>query len=243
MEVHLILCYPHIMADIKLLIVEDDENLGQILKEYLELKGFIADLRRDGVAGLEAFRQNKYDLCLLDIMMPKMDGFTLGKEIKQLDSKTPFIFLTAKSMPEDTIKGFEYGADDYITKPFSMEELLLRLHAILRRTRGDEQAKERFEFSKYIFDNIHQQLTIAGKVISLTSKESKLLLLLCQNMNKILNRSAALKIIWGDDSYFNARSMDVYITKLRKHFQDDDKVRIITVHGEGFRFVVDQEIS
>jgi len=228
------------MPEKQILIVEDDENLGQILQEYLELKGFITELKRDGVEGLKAFKANQYDLCILDVMMPRMDGFTLGKEIRLLDEHIPFIYLTAKSMPEDTIKGLEYGADDYMTKPFSMEELLLRLNAILRRTGDTEEPQQEFKFGQFNFNNIHQELTSNGKTVSLTSKESKLLLLLCQNMNKVLNRSAALKIIWGDDSYFNARSMDVYITKLRKLLHADERVRIVTVHGEGFRLVVDQ---
>ena len=224
----------------KLLIVEDDENLGQILKEYLEIKGYETDLRRDGEAGLAAFKQNTYDCCLLDIMMPKKDGFSLGRDIRAIDRNIPFIFLTAKSLQEDKLKGLKIGADDYITKPFSMEELILRLQAILKRTEKGEEKQTHFKINSLQFDHKHQKLTRNGTTTQLTSKEADLLLLLCQNMNQVMNRSAALNIIWGDDSYFNARSMDVYITKLRKHLQADEKVNIITVHGQGFRLVVDE---
>ena len=227
------------MDKVKLLIAEDDENLGQILKEYLEIKGYDADLCRDGEAGLAAFKDNPYDACLLDVMMPKKDGFTLAKDIRALDVNVPIIFLTAKSMQEDKLKGLKIGADDYITKPFSMEELILRLQAILKRTDKGEKKKSKFDLGTFKFDHIHQTLSQEDEIAKLTSKEADLLLLLCQNMNEITNRSAALNIIWGDDSYFNARSMDVYITKLRKRLQADDQVQIITAHGQGFRLVVD----
>ena len=228
------------MKEYQLLIAEDDLNLGQILKEYLELKGYKATLTRDGREAVDSFKRNHYDLCLLDVMMPKMDGFAVGKEIRTLNPDTPFIFLTARSQQEDTLKGLQLGADDYIKKPFSMEELTLRLQAILRRADNGEPKQEQFTLGDYSFDYTRQQLKFLGNTRKLTSKEAELLLLLCQTMNKTLNRSAALKIIWGDDSYFNARSMDVYITKLRKHLKEDDKVNIITVHGQGFRLVIDE---
>ena len=228
------------MAKHKLLIVEDDENLGQILKEYLAIKGYDADLRRDGEAGLAAFKQNVYDCCLLDVMMPKKDGFSLGRDIRAIDKNIPFIFLTAKSLQEDKLKGLKLGADDYITKPFSMEELILRLHAILKRTEKGEDRQTQFDLGAFQFNHTSQKLSFNGVTNQLTSKESDLLLLLCQNLNQVMNRSAALNIIWGDDSYFNARSMDVYITKLRKHLKADEKVNIITIHGQGFRLVVDE---
>lgn len=224
----------------RLLIAEDDPNLGQILREYLELKGYEAKLASDGEEALLIFRELKFDLCILDIMMPKKDGFAVAREIRSFNPVIPFIFLTARSQQEDTLKGLQLGADDYIKKPFSMEELNLRLQAILRRTETSETAKQVFDLGKFVFDYPHQQLTDNGNKAKLTSKESELLLLLSQNRNKILDRSAALKIIWGDDSYFNARSMDVYITKLRKHLASDDKVNIITVHGQGFRLVIDE---
>ena len=222
----------------KLLIVEDDLNLGQILKEYLEAKGFETHLCRDGEEGIQAFRDQHFDLCILDIMMPKKDGFTLAKEIRLTDKQTPIIFLTAKSMKEDTLEGFKIGADDYITKPFSMEELLLRLMAILRRT-GNSAVKTQnnYKFGAFTFNYDQQILRFAEDEQKLTSKESELLRLLCQNINQTLDRSAALKAIWKDDSYFNARSMDVYIAKLRKYLKKDENIRILTIHGEGFKLV------
>ncbi len=228
------------MKEYRLLIAEDDINLGQILKEYLELKGYKATLVRDGLEAIDSFKRNHYDLCLLDIMMPKKDGFAVGKEIRTINPDTPFIYLTARSQQEDTLKGLKLGADDYIKKPFSMEELTLRLQAILRRTDNGEPRQEQFTLGNYNFDYTRHQLKLDGDIRKLTSKEAELLLLLCQTMNKTLDRSAALKIIWGDDSYFNARSMDVYITKLRKHLKEDDRVNIITVHGRGFRLVIDE---
>jgi len=228
------------MKEYHLLIAEDDPNLGQILKEYLELKGYKATLTRDGQEAVDSFKRNKYDLCLLDVMMPKKDGFAVAKEIRAINPDTPFIFLTARSQQEDTLKGLQLGADDYIKKPFSMEELTLRLQAILRRADSGEPRKEQFVLGEYNFDYTRHQLKFSDNIVKLTSKEAELLLLLSQTMNKTLNRSAALKIIWGDDSYFNARSMDVYITKLRKHLKGDEKVNIITVYGQGFRLVIDE---
>jgi DNA-binding response OmpR family regulator len=222
----------------RLLIVEDDENLGQILKEYLEIKGFTASLARDGEEGLNTFNKHSFDLCILDIMMPKKDGFTLAKEIRLLNKQMPIIFLTAKSLKEDTIEGFKIGADDYVTKPFSMEELLLRITAVLRRTSGIRQdTKSVYEFGKFKFYYDQQTLQFDGDSQKLTSKESELLRVLCQNINQTLDRSAALKLIWKDDSYFNARSMDVYIAKLRKHLKKDENIKILTIHGEGFKLV------
>lgn len=224
----------------KLLLAEDDPNLGEILKEYLELKGYEPTLTRDGLEAIETFRNHSFDLCILDIMMPKKDGFAVAKEIRSINANIPFIFLTARSQQEDTLRGLKLGADDYIKKPFSMEELSLRLMAILRRADSIDREKQVFTLGDFTFDYSHQELSNNGIAKNLTSKESELLLLLVQHANKTLDRSAALKVIWGDDSYFNARSMDVYITKLRKHLKTDDKVRIITVHGQGFRLVIDQ---
>ena len=228
------------MKEYHLLIAEDDPNLGQILKEYLELKGYKATLTRDGQEAITSFKSNKYDLCLLDVMMPKKDGFAVGKEIRAISPDTPFIFLTARSQQEDTLKGLQLGADDYIKKPFSMEELTLRLQAILRRADNGEPRQEQFTLGNYSFDYTRHQLKIGDELRKLTAKEAELLLLFCQTLNKTLDRSAALKIRWGDDSSFNARSMDVYITKLRKHLKEDDRVNIITVHGQGFRLVIDE---
>ncbi len=228
------------MKSKKLLIVEDDQNLGQILSEYLGLKGYESFLFRDGVEGLEAFKAQSYDCCLLDVMMPKMDGYTLAKEIRKIDKQIPFLFLTAKSMKEDRLNGFKLGAEDYITKPFSMEELLLRLNVIFRRgNRVEAEKLDMFELGKISFNTKNQELTFNGISTKLTSKEAALLNLLCQNMDRTLDRRAALKIIWGDDSYFNARSMDVYIAKLRKHLKPEPSIKIITIHGQGFRLVQD----
>jgi len=226
------------MDKIKLLVVEDDPNLGQILSDYLRLKAYDPTLCEDGEIGLETFKKGKFDLCLLDIMMPKKDGITLAREIRLMDKDIPIIFLTAKSLKEDTIEGFRAGADDYITKPFSMEELLLRIHAVLRRShKNDEHHKSVFSFGKSTFDYDKQILSIDNQTFKLTNKESQLLRLLCQNKNRTLDRSAALKMIWRDDSYFNARSMDVYIAKLRKYLKRDDSISIITIHGEGFKLI------
>jgi len=226
------------MDKIKLLVVEDDPNLGQILSDYLRLKDYNPTLCVDGEVGLEAFKNDTFDLCLLDIMMPKKDGLTLAREIRLLDKDIPIIFLTAKTLKEDTIEGFRAGADDYITKPFSMEELLLRIHAVLRRSlKTNKQQKIIFKFGKSTFDYDKQSLQIGEENIKLTNKESQLLRLLCQNKNEKLDRSAALKMIWRDDSYFNARSMDVYIAKLRKYLKKDDSISIITMHGEGFKMI------
>ncbi len=222
----------------KILVGEDDPNLGQILAEYLQLKGYDPVLCGDGEEGLAMYMSNKFDLCLLDIMMPKKDGFTLAKEIRSIDKDLPIIFLTAKTMKDDAIEGFKIGADDYITKPFSMEELLLRITAVLRRSSPkEEEENNAFSIGNLVFNFNDQTLANEKETLKLTTKEAHLLKLLCQNKNKTLNRSAALKLIWGDDSYFNARSMDVYITKLRKYLKNDDRLNILTVHGEGFKLI------
>lgn len=222
----------------KILLTEDDENLGMLLREYLVAKGYGTDLLPDGEAGYEAFMSKKYDVCIFDVMMPKKDGFTLAKEIRMVNTEVPIIFLTAKSMKEDIFQGFKIGADDYLTKPFSMEELLFRIEAILRRTKGTLASQDVFQIGKYKFDTQKQQLSDADHVVKLTTKESELLKLLCNNANKVLERNFALKTIWVDDNYFNARSMDVYITKLRKHLKDDASVEILNVHGKGYKLVM-----
>ncbi len=224
----------------RILLAEDDKNLGNVLQAYLAAKGFDTRLTANGKEALESFKRNEYDFCILDIMMPVMDGFTLAKEIRKMDKEIPFLFLTAKSMQEDKIQGLELGADDYLTKPFSMEELLLRLRAIMRRvdnTGNAQTDKMYFDFGKYNFDYNRQLLIINKKEQKLTSKEADLLRLLCENMNKVLDRSVALNKIWYDDSYFNARSMDVYITKLRKYLKEDPTVELINVHGVGFKLI------
>lgn len=224
-----------------LLLVEDDANLGMLLQEYLTDKGFSTDLATDGQKGWQHFVDKEYDLCIFDVMMPKKDGFSLAKEVRMSGRDVPIIFLTAKSMKEDTMQGFRVGADDYVTKPFDREELLMRIQAILRRyTRQFDQQEENktFRIGQYTFDYAHQQLAIGDNSARLTSKESELLKLFCQNLNQPISRSFALKTIWGDDSYFNARSMDVYITKLRKYLRDDPSIQIMNLHGEGFKLMV-----
>ncbi len=224
----------------KLLLAEDDENLGLLLKEYLVAKGYDADLYPDGEAAYKGFMKEHYDICILDVMMPKKDGFTLAKDIKIVNAEIPVLFLTAKNMKEDVLEGFKLGADDYITKPFSMEELIMRIEAILRRTAQEGQASSQqiFTLGKFSFDTRKQTLIEGENTVKLTTKESDLLKLLCQNANKVLERNYALKSIWIDDNYFNARSMDVYITKLRKHLKEEPTVEIINVHGKGYKLIV-----
>lgn len=220
----------------KLLLVEDDENLGQLLKEYLDLKGFETTLKRDGEAGLAAFTNDVYDICILDVMMPKKDGYSMAGEMVKVNKSVPFLFVTAKSMKDDVIQGLTLGADDYIKKPFSMEELLLRLNAILRRSHTKNNG-DVFEVGNTKLYPERRKLVVNGTERVLTTKENALLRLLYQNKNATLSRKLALEKIWGDDSYFNARSMDVYIAKLRKYLKEDSSIEILTVHGEGFKLV------
>ncbi|MDR0659836.1 MAG: response regulator transcription factor [Prevotellaceae bacterium] len=220
------------------LLAEDDENLGVLLREYLKAKGYETDLYPDGDSAFKGFQSKTYDICILDVMMPKKDGFTLAKEIRQLNTSIPVIFLTAKSMKEDLVEGFSSGADDYMTKPFSIEELLLRVEAVLRRTRGDNVSNQDvFAIGIYTFNATKQTLTNGEHEQKLTAKESELLKYLCFNRNGILDRNFALRTIWNDDSYFNARSMDVYITKLRKYMKDDPSIQIINIRGKGFKLI------
>ncbi|MBN2174820.1 MAG: response regulator transcription factor [Bacteroidales bacterium] len=228
---------------INVLLAEDDKNLGSVLKSYLDAKGFPTILCVNGQEAFEKFRKDKFDFCIVDVMMPIKDGFTLAKEIRQVDGKIPILFLTAKSMQEDKIKGFELGADDYLTKPFSMEELLMRMRAIVRRSNeraSADSSKTFYEIGKLTFDYNRQILKYQDDEQKLTSKESELLKLLCDNLNEVLDRSVALKKIWNDDSYFNARSMDVYVTKLRKYLKSDPDIELINVHGVGFKLVLNQ---
>ncbi|MGZ3883272.1 MAG: response regulator transcription factor [Bacteroidia bacterium] len=225
----------------RILLVEDDPSLGTLLEEYLNAKGFETKLADDGVKGYDVFCKNTFDLLLLDVMMPHKDGITLAKEIRQTDKNIPIIFLTAKSMKEDTIEGFNAGGDDYMTKPFSMEELLVRINAVLRRSnkqRAHDTDEVVFNIGKYTFNSEKQVLQVNGGEQKLTTKESQLLRLLCVHKNDVLDRNFALKTIWHDDNYFNGRSMDVYIAKLRKYLKDDPKVEIINIHGKGFKLLV-----
>ena len=228
-------------AKVKILLAEDDENLGLLLKEYLIAKGFDTDLYPDGEMAYHGFMKNQYNVCLLDVMMPKKDGFTLAKDIRMVNPDIPIVFLTAKNLKEDVIEGFRIGADDYMTKPFSMEELIFRIEAILRRISSDSLSGEpqsKFKIGMFTFDAQKQALSNGDKEVKLTTKESELLRLLAQNANKVLERNYALKAIWVDDNYFNARSMDVYITKLRKHLKPDPKLEIINIHGRGYKLIM-----
>lgn len=224
----------------KVLVVEDDENLGKMLSDYLLVKGYNVTLAKDGELGFKAFVEDEFDICLLDVMMPKKDGFTLAKEIKAIKPKTPIIFLTAKSMEDDVKEGFTSGADDYIAKPFSMEVLLMRISAVLRRvTNADEEKKTQKEFSIKNFTFYPEKRIINNGIEDkkLTSKENELLKLLCIYKGEIVDRNDALNMIWGDDNYFNSRSMDVYVTKLRKIFKEDDGIQILNSHGKGFKLL------
>jgi DNA-binding response OmpR family regulator len=225
----------------RLLLLEDDPNLGTIIRDHLKLNGFDVVLQTNGEDGLAIYRQSKFDLCLVDIMMPKLDGFSFARAVREKDTATPIIFLTAKSLKEDKIEGFKIGCDDYLTKPFSVEELLLRIQAVLRRTKGtaakaDEQTI--FDIGKYTFDSRRQLLTHGRTQYKLTAKETDLLRLLCLHMNETLDRETALREIWQSDSYFSGRSMDVFVSKLRKYFKDDKRIEILTIHGKGFRLIV-----
>lgn len=223
----------------KVMFAEDDQNLGLLLKEYLNAKGYDTDLYQNGEVALKGFKSNSYDICILDVMMPIKDGFELAQDIRLLNTEVPIIFLTAKALKEDIVEGFKIGADDYMTKPFSMEELLFRIEAVLRRTKGTvNQDQKAYKLGKYTFESNKQTLQIGSKENKLTTKESDLLLLLCQHSNGVLDRNYALKKIWLDDTYFNARSMDVYITKLRKLLKDDSSIEIINVHGKGFKLLI-----
>ncbi len=231
------------MSDLlKILLAEDDTNLGSLLKEYLIAKKYDAELYPDGEKALKAYQKEEFDLCIFDVMMPKIDGFTLAKEIRKVDENIPIIFLTAKTLKDDLIKGFQSGADDYLTKPFSMDELMLRIEAIMRRVNNTKPNIHKTEFvlGDYLFDAQKQTLSLKGETLKLTTKESELLRLLCIKQNDLLDRNDALKEVWMDDNYFNARSMDVYITKLRKHLKKDARIQIINIHGKGFKLLIDK---
>ena len=226
------------MSQIKILLAEDDKNLGMILKAFLDAKGFFTTLCSNGQEAFNSYKASDYDLCLLDVMMPVMDGFTLAKQIKNINPLMPIIFLTAKTEQEDILEGFRIGADDYVTKPFSMDELQARLLAIHRRCAHMQSKPSIYRLGSYTFDSPRHLLTKGDETKKLTSKESDLLLMLCENMGNTLERSKALLQIWEEDNYLNARSMDVYITKLRKYFKNDPDVDIQNVHGVGFKLVL-----
>ena len=226
----------------RILLCEDEESLGMLLREYLQAKGYDAELYLDGEAGFRAFARSHYDMCVLDVMMPKKDGFTLAQEIREMNANVPIIFLTAKNLKEDIFEGFKIGADDYLTKPFSMDELVFRMEAVLRRVQGVKtQPVSQYTLGKYTFDTQRQILAHDNVEVKLTTKESELLHLLCMHANDVLLRELALKTIWIDDNYFNARSMDVYITKLRKHLRADPTIEINNVHGKGYKLIIPEE--
>jgi DNA-binding response OmpR family regulator len=228
----------------KILLVEDDPNLGLLLQDYLQLKGkFDVVLCTDGEEGLRTFNKQNFDLCILDVMMPKKDGFTLGKDIRKINDHVPIIFATAKTMLEDKSSAYDLGGDDYITKPFRIEELLLRINAMFKRISNktgnhEEVAESQFSIGKYNFDYTTQVITWEGKIQKLSTKEAELLRLLCLKKNTVLTREEALLTIWHDDNYFNGRSMDVFLSKLRKYLKEDSSVEIINVHGKGYKLLV-----
>ncbi len=227
----------------KILLVEDDPNLGMLLQDYLQLKGkFEVVLCKDGEEGLRAFTKQSFDLLILDVMMPKKDGFTLGKEVRRINATVPIIFATAKGMIEDKTQAFNLGGDDYITKPFRIEELLLRINALLKRVNNSEKSEEEkqshFKVGRYEFDYTNQMISIGDAHQKLSTKEAELLRLLCIRKNEVLTREEALLNIWHDDNYFNGRSMDVFLSKIRKYLRDDTNVEIINVHGRGYKLLV-----
>jgi DNA-binding response OmpR family regulator len=226
----------------KILLCEDDPNLGMVLKNYLELNDYDVVLERDGRLGLAAFQREKFDLCLLDVMMPHMDGFTLAEEIRDINPDVPLFFLSAKTMKEDIIQGYKLGADDYITKPFDSEVLLLKIRAILKRNEelNREQANIEFDLGEYHFNPKLRELSVHGKMQTLSPKENELLKMLAEYKNDLLPREIALKKIWGSDTYFNGRSMDVYIAKLRKYLKEDSSIEIVNIQVNGFRLVTNQ---
>ena len=227
----------------KILLVEDDPNLGLLLQDYLQLKGkFEVILCKDGEEGLRTFTKHNFDLLILDVMMPRKDGFTLGKDIRRINEKVPIIFATAKGMIEDKTQAFNLGGDDYITKPFRIEELLLRINALLKRANNSEKSEEEkqthFKIGNYEFDFTTQVISIGDSHQKLSTKEAELLRLLCLRKNEVLTREEALLNIWHDDNYFNGRSMDVFLSKIRKYLKDDPAVEIINVHGRGYKLLM-----
>ena len=227
-------------SPIRVLLCEDDPNLGKLLSDYLNAKGFATTWAQDGAEGLKLFHRETFDFIILDVMMPRKDGFEVATDIRKESKQIPILFLSARGMKEDTLEGFKAGADDYMTKPFSMEELLVRIKAILRRTASLPQEGEevtKFKIGKFEFDYNIQQLSLNGNDHRLTTKENELLFLLIRHKNGLLERNHALSAIWGDANYFNGRSMDVYVAKLRKHLKEDDRLEILNVHGKGFKLI------
>lgn len=226
-------------ANTRILLVEDDTNLGFVIQDTLRMQGYKVHLCPDGKEGLMQFNKEQYDLCLLDVMMPKKDGFELAHDIRKINPDVPIVFLTAKGMQEDKVAGFNAGADDYITKPFSSEEFLLRVKAILRRSKPQENPdSELYTIGSFSFDHRNFKLSREGESQKLTKKEAEILKLLCQHQNRVLERELIANLVWGDDSYFVGRSMDVFITKLRKYLRPDESVAITNIHGVGFKLEI-----
>ncbi len=232
------------MSKSKILLVEDDANFGKVLKNYLELNDYVVELARDGILGLAAFRREKFDLCICDVMMPNLDGFSLAEEIRNIDPDVPLFFLTAKNMKDDILTGYKLGADDYILKPFDSEILLSKIKAILKRN-SDAQEKQNehvdYQIGAFHFNSKLRELKLGDTTHVLSPKENDLLKMLADHLNDLLPREQALKRIWGSDTYFNGRSMDVYIAKLRKYLKDDANVEIVNIHGNGFRLLVKEK--
>lgn len=226
----------------KILLVEDDNNFGSILRDYLILHSYETTLAKNGIEGLEKFRKHNYDLCILDVMMPFKDGFSLASDIRSINDEVPLIFLTAKSLKEDVIKGFKIGADDYLIKPFDSEILLFKIKSIFKRKISLKKATDNkvdYIFSSFIYNSKFRELQFKNdKPITLSPKEGKLLTLLLDNMNDLTTREEALVKIWNDDNYFTSRSMDVYVTKIRKYLSKDPKIKIENIHGKGFKFSI-----
>jgi DNA-binding response OmpR family regulator len=223
---------------INILLAEDDDNLGLLLNSFIKAKGFEVDLARNGKEALEKYNNGNYQFLILDVMMPELDGFSVAKEVRNIDKNVPILFLTAKTMKEDKLEGFSIGADDYLTKPFSMEELVARIKAILKRSEvNNSPLQTEYQVGKFLFDPEKRTISLDGKEERLTTKENHLLKLLTKNKNEVLDRQAALRAIWGDDNYFNGRSMDVYIAKLRKILRQDESIEIMNVHGRGFKLI------
>lgn len=226
---------------IKILFVEDDHNLGMLLKENLNHKGYETIWCKDGEEGISRFKSDTFNLCILDVMLPSKDGFSLSKEIKDINMGIPIIFLTARSMQDDRIKGFELGCDDYITKPFSTQELCLRINAILKRANAPMPGVIKcFQLGKFLFDHTKMTLQIGDEVRKLSSKESELLYILSNYKNELVQRSVILEKVWGNDDYFSAKSMDVYISKIRKMLKDDSSVEILNAYGIGFKLIINE---
>lgn len=238
------------MSGSKILLVEDDQNFGDVLKSYLEMHEYDVTLASDGVMGFESYKKGSFDLCIFDVMMPRKDGFTLAKEVREKDKEMPIIFLTAKNLKEDILEGFKIGADDYLSKPFNSEELLLRIQAILRRVNKgvdkEDDVKE-YQIGEYHFNYPLRILNWQGgkgnEKEKLSPKEAHLLKMFCQHKNDVLTRAEALAKIWGEDNYFTARSMDVFVTKLRKYLSKDPNIQILNIHGNGFRLIEKDQVD